>query len=359
MSSEIRGVRAVVRNRRVRLMDVAEAAGVSIATASHAIAGRPGVSEPVAERVREVARRLGYVADLNARALASGMSSVVGLIVHDVMDPYFAEMASSAIRQAAQHGLMVQICQTAADPEQELLQIRSLIGARVRAIIVAGSGVDNLPTYSQSHEELKSFENSGGRLVLVGRHFLSADSIRPENTEGARQLAEHIIGLSHTKVGVLVSDNAHTASVDRLTGIQQAFEAHGLGQDAIAICKIPFNRAGAYANTAAFVAKNPDVTALLCVTDGMASGVLRALRELGIRVPQDMSVTGFDDITVAADLNPALTTVRIPLDKIGELCIQFVLRSPTSRPRRKNLPCELVVRDSSAEPREGPIELRE
>lgn len=332
-------------------MDVAEAAGVSIATASHAIAGRRGVSEPVARRVREVANSLGYVADLNARALASGMSSTVGLIVHDVMDPYFAEMSSSAIREASRHELMVQICQTSADPDQELRQLRSLIGSRVRAIIIAGSGVDNIKTYSQSHNELKSFEESGGRLVLVGRHFLQADSIRPQNIEGARKLAEHVLSLGHSKIGVFVSNDNHTASVDRLEGIRQAVAAAASSDIELVVCPVAFAQAGTAQNTADFLKEHPDITALMCATDSMAIGALGALRDLRIRVPQDVSVTGFDDIMVAPELNPALTTVKVPLERIGELCIQFVMRQPAARPRRKLLPCDLVLRDSTAPPR--------
>src|SRR5687768_16556031 len=110
----------------VRLVDVAEQAGVSIATASRALSGANGVSEAVAEQVREVARDLGYVANMHARSLAGGASSSIGLIVHEIGDPYFSEIASGVLGVAAEQGLTVQICHAGRDPENELIQIRAL-----------------------------------------------------------------------------------------------------------------------------------------------------------------------------------------------------------------------------------------
>ena len=124
----------------LRLVDVAERAGVSLATASRALAGREGVSEEVAAHVRQVARRMGYVANVHARTLAGGATSTVGLIVHEIDDPYFSEIASGVIGVAAERGFSVQICHSGRDPHHELRQIRNLIAQRVGAIIVAGSG---------------------------------------------------------------------------------------------------------------------------------------------------------------------------------------------------------------------------
>ena len=124
-----------------RLQDVAEAAGVSIATASRSLSGATGVSEPVAERVRETARTMGYVVNLHARSLAGGASRSVGLLVHEIGDPYFSEIASGVLGVGAREGLTVQICHTGRDPERELAQLRMLIANRVGAIIIAGSGI--------------------------------------------------------------------------------------------------------------------------------------------------------------------------------------------------------------------------
>src|SRR5687768_9006928 len=125
---------------RLRLIDVAQRAGVSLATASRALAGRDGVSEEVANRVRQVSRELGYVANPFARTLAGGASSTVGLIVHQVDDPYFSEIAGGVIKLADEQNLLVQICHSGRDPAHELRQIRNLIAQRVGIILVAGSG---------------------------------------------------------------------------------------------------------------------------------------------------------------------------------------------------------------------------
>ena len=147
----------------VRLVDVAQRAGVSIATASRALSGSNGVSEAVADHVRQVATELGYVANVHARSLAGGASSSIGLIVHEIGDPYFSEIASGVLRIATQQGLIVQICHTGRDPDNELVQIRALVAHRVGGIIVAGSGFVDPELQARSKAELLAFRRSGGR----------------------------------------------------------------------------------------------------------------------------------------------------------------------------------------------------
>src|SRR5690242_9861700 len=143
---------------RLRLVDVAQRAGVSLATASRALAGRDGVSEEVAARVRSVSRELGYVANPFARTLAGGASSTVGLVVHQVDDPYFSEIAGGVIQLADQQGLLVQICHSGRDPDYELAQIRHLIAQRVGIIIVAGSGWRDARAEAETKVELSAFQ---------------------------------------------------------------------------------------------------------------------------------------------------------------------------------------------------------
>src|ERR687897_356544 len=151
----------------LRLIDVAERAGVSLATASRALAGRDGVSEQVANHVRQVSQELGYVANLHARTLAGGSTSTVGLIVHQIDDPYFSEIASGVLKVAGQQDLMVQICHTARDPQQELRQIRNLIAQRVGVLIIAGSGYVDPRLEAEAKAELSAFQDAGGRVAVI------------------------------------------------------------------------------------------------------------------------------------------------------------------------------------------------
>ena len=333
-----------------RLVDVAARAGVSIATASRSLAGREGVSEAVAAHVREVALRMGYVANVHARTLAGGATSTVGLIVHEIGDPYFAEIASGVIGVAAERGLTVQICHSARDPRNELHQIRTLIAHRTDAIIVAGSGYIEPEMQAQSNAVLTAFQETGGRVAVIGRHHLAADAVRPDNEAAGAAAAAHLLELGHRRIGIISGPPVLTTVADRLAGVGQALAAHGLTLDDMPMLHTDFTRNGGHSGAERLLAEHPDLTALIALNDLMAIGVLSVLRARGIAVPRQMSVAGIDDVAVAADLSPSLTTVRLPMTEMGELALTMALKPPSARRRRKNTGHELIVRDST-----GPV----
>ncbi|MEK8228252.1 LacI family DNA-binding transcriptional regulator [Oerskovia sp. M15] len=181
---------------------MAEAAGVSLATASRSLTGSVGVSEEVAAHVRVVAARLGYVANLHARTLAGGRTSVAGLIVYEIGDPYFAEIASGVIRVAGEHGWSVQISHTEREPIAEAQQIRIMRAHRVGAIVIAGSGYVDRAMEHESGLELSAFQESGGRVVVVGRHHLQSDAVLPDNEAAGESIAQHLLDLGHRRLAV-------------------------------------------------------------------------------------------------------------------------------------------------------------
>ena len=333
-----------------RLQDVAEAAGVSIATASRSLSGATGVSESVAERVREQARAMGYVVNLHARSLAGGATRSVGLLVHEIGDPYFSEIASGVLGVGAREDLTVQICHTGRDPERELAQLRTLIANRVGAIIIAGSGMVDPTVQALAKAELQAFRRSGGRVAVIGRHHLGVDAVLPDNTEGARSIAAHLLDLGHRRIAVAAGSRQLTTVADRITGVEEAFAAAGLDFAEAPVVEADFTRAGGKAAAEEILADHPGVTAVMALNDDMAIGVLSALRARGISVPGQVSVTGFDDVAVAGDLAPSLTTVRLPMGEMGEQALLLALKEPGSRPRRRHVGAELVVRDSTARP---------
>jgi LacI family transcriptional regulator len=333
-----------------RLQDVAEAAGVSIATASRSLSGASGVSQSVAERVRETARTMGYVVNLHARSLAGGATRSVGLLVHEIGDPYFSEIASGVLGVGAREGLTVQICHTGRDPERELAQLRMLIANRVGAIIVAGSGMVEPSLQAPAKAELAAYRRSGGRVAVIGRHHLGVDAVLPDNTEGARAVAQHLLDLGHRRVAVATGSRQLTTVADRITGVQAAFAAAGLDFADVPLVEADFTRAGGKVAAERILTDHPGVTAVLALNDDMAIGVLSTLRARGVSVPAEVSVTGFDDVAVAGDLAPSLTTVRLPMSEMGEQALLLALKGPSTRPRRRHVGAELVVRGSSARP---------
>ena len=332
---------------RLRLIDVAERAGVSLATASRALAGRDGVSEEVANRIRDISRELGYVANPYARTLAGGASSTVGLVVHQVDDPYFSEIAGGVIQVADEQSLLVQICHSGRDPDYELRQIRHLIAQRVGIIIIAGSGYSDLRIEAEAKAELSAFQGLGGRVAVIGRHALGVDAVLPDNEDGGRALGDHLVGLGHRRIAVAAGTPGLTTVADRLAGVAAALRAHGLSLDDLPVVHTDFTRDGGRAATEQILADHPDTTAIVALNDAMAMGVLSALRARRVGVPDRMSVVGFDDVSVAADLAPSLTTVRLPMTDMGRMALQLALKPRSARPRRRPTGHRLIVRDST------------
>lgn len=338
-------------DRTPRLLDVAQTAGVSLATASRALAGRDGVRPDLAERVRDAATALGYVPNAHARALAGATPAMVGLIVHDVADPYFAEIAKGVLRVADQHDLMVLIHQSERQPETELARIRSLRAHRVGSVVLAGSGYVEPAMEAAAAAELLAFRAAGGRVALVGRHHIPVDAVLPDNHAGGETIARHLVELGHRRIGIVAGPPELSTVSDRLAGVRDAVASAGLGPSTVTVEHDAFSREGGVVATRRLISRAADVTAIIAITDVMAIGALETLRVAGRSVPGDISLTGFDDVTVAADLAPALTTIRLPMADLGAMALELTLRAPAVRPRRRRTGHELVVRASTAPPR--------
>ena len=334
-----------VRSGQVLLSDVATAAGVSLATASRALNGQTGVGAELAEKVRVVARNLGYVPNVHARQLAGGTTSVIGLIVHEIDDPFFTEIAGGIVRSALAENLMVQVSHSGRDPEQELQEITTFVVQDVDGIIIAGSGYVDPAKEAGAKEVLRAYQQRGGRVAVIGRHHLGVDAVLPDNVAVGALAGQHLVELGHRDVLIASGSDQLTTIADRLTGICSAFQKVGVQPT---VLQESFSLSGG-ARIASRIG-DPDVrpTAILALSDLMAIGVLQELRRQGLRVPDDISVMGIDDITVAQSLAPALTTVAVPLNEMGEIAFSMVRKPSAARPRRRVLPAQLVVRESTA-----------
>ncbi len=332
----------------VRLSEVAAAAGVSIATASRSLRGLGGVSDPVAEKVRGIAEELGYVTNSYARTLAGGTTTIVGLILNQIDDPYFTEIAAGVVRTAEEAELTVQIGHSTRDPQRELKQIRSLVAQRARAIIIAGSGYTDAQRELQAKELLARYEAGGGRAAVIGRHFLGVDAVQPDNKGAAGMVARHLAELGHREVVVISGLASLTTVEDRQSEAIKVLTAGGAHPIVVAT-----DFTGHDAGEAAIAAldANPRATAVMALSDAMAISVLTAFRRSGIDVPGRVSVTGIDDVSVAELISPSLTTAAFPLSELGREALLLTTRPQATRPRRKLVPAELVVRESTAPPR--------
>ena len=330
---------------QVLLSDVAAAAHVSLATASRALNGQAGVGAELAERVREVARNLGYVPNLHARQLAGGTTSVIGLIVHEIDDPFFTEIAGGIVRSALAENLMVQVSHSGRDPKQELQEITTLVVQDVDGIIVAGSGYVDPAREARAKEVLRAYQQRGGRVSVIGRHHLAVDAVLPDNEKVGTLAAQHLVELGHRDVLVAAGSDQLTTIADRLSGVRSVFRKAGI-QATVVHDEFTLEGGARVAARIDELATRP--SAILALSDLMAIGVLQELRRHRMRVPEDISVMGIDDIKVAQSLAPALTTVAVPLTEMGEIAFSMLRKPSAARPRRRLVTARLVVRDSTA-----------
>jgi LacI family transcriptional regulator len=321
------------------LADVARRAGVSQATASRIINGSNKlVTEELRARVIRAVEELQYVPNAHAQLLARAQRTAVGVIVHDVSDPYFAEITRGLQRVATEHGRLVIICNSYRDPDRELEYVELLRAHQVAAIILAGSGYHDAAFTKSLNMKLEAYVRTGGRVSVIGRHELHGDSVMPDNETGGFLIGEEMFALGHKRVGVVAGPKVLTTTTDRLAGLRRAAREHGRVLPAKKIVYADFDA-------------NPDLTAIIALNDSMAIGVVSLLRSRGIAVPEQVSVAGFDDMPIARDVTPSLTTVRLPLADMGARAMSLALDATAgSEPRVERAEVEVVRRESSGPP---------
>jgi LacI family transcriptional regulator len=333
----------------VTLQDVASTAGVSLATASRALhSGTRVVRSELRERVLRAASDLGYTSHGPAQALARATTPVVGMIVHDVTDPYFSALAIGAMRVAHGSGLLVLVCNTFRDARLELDYLARLKAQRPRGVLLLASGFADREYQESLRREVDSLEALGGRVAFVSAHGLDADTVLPDHRGGGRLIAEHLVGLGHERIGVVSGPGNLLTSRERLQGLRDELRRAGRNLPPAQIVKSDFTRDGGRAATLDLMVRCPDLTAVVALNDMMAVGALAALRDdLRRSVPGDVSVVGFDDIALTEDVQPPLTTVHLPLEEIGEHGMRFLLDEQRGGIRTIRIPSHLVARASS------------
>lgn len=332
------------------LVEVARRAGVSPATASRILSGssKP-VSDTLRQRVLTAAAALQYVPNAHAQQLARAQPTAVGVIVHDVSDPYFAEITRGLQRVATDAGRLVFICNTYRDPLREREYVGLLHGHRTAAIVLAGSGHHDRRAAGGISARLRQYQRDGGRVTLIGRHPQHpGDAVLPDNEHGGYLAGRELYQLGHHRIGIIAGPRELTTTSDRLTGLRRAAREHGRSLPTRRVAYADFDRESGAAAAARLLDAEPELTALAVLNDTMAIGALAVARERGLDVPDRLSVIGFDDMPIARDLVPALTTVRLPLVEIGATAMRLALGPPSSAPRSVPVEATVVRRASTA-----------
>jgi LacI family transcriptional regulator len=334
------------------LADVARRAGVSLATASRALNGSATrqVGEALRARVQQAAADLDYSPNAQAQAMARGTTATLGLVVHDIADPYFAAIAAGVIEAAADRGLLVTVASTQRDPGTELRHVELLRQARAQAVVLAGSRLDDPALLDRMRSALRAFTRGGGRAACIGQDVLGVSTVVVENRLGASALAGALYRAGHRRFGVLAGPPTHLTARDRTEGFCYGLSELGAEPAAEHVVACEFTWDGAYAAMKELLAAgaDPAVDCVFAVTDVMALGALAALRDAGLRVPGDVGVAGFDDVPSLRDVVPPLTTVRLPMVGMGAAAVELALDGDPASPRRVPVRGEIVLRDSTA-----------
>ncbi len=338
---------------RVTLQDVANRAGVSLTTASRVLSDGPRrVGGQLASRVQQAAAELGYTANLQARAVATGQSSMVGVVVHDIADPYFSSIAAGLMDVAHPLRLLVCLSSTTEREAGEREYVALMRAQRARAVIIIGSRSNDQAMLAALRAEIAAFASSGGRVACIGQDLLGIDTILPENSAGAEALARALVVQGHRTFAVLAGPAGLLTAQDRLAGFLAGLAAWHVSVDPRFIVHGAFTRDGGYeamSTVLAMGAERPDC--VFAVNDVMAVGALARARAAGLSVPGDVGLAGFDDITTLRDVYPPLTTVRLPLARMGEMAARLVLTDASSgRARVVPVPGEVILRDSTLRP---------
>ncbi len=326
------------------IYDIAREANVSIATVSKVINGIGRVSDATRKRVLQIVADLNFEPNVVASALAGGNTRTIGLLLPDVNNPYFSEIVRGAEDEAFGRGYSVLICNTDHNAKKEHEYIRTLRQKQMDGIAIATGS-----TPAQTIEELVE-----GKIpvVLLSRSILGASvaTVAVDSYAGGRLAAEYLISLGHKAVGYLSEPLTVTSSVERLRGFQEVMDEHG--RTTVLSSDHGFGITTGQ-RMAAQLLSNPEITALFGANDQLAVGALQACREMGRKVPEQISVVGFDDTVFAKIVTPTLTTVAQPMYQMGAQTLRLLIEAiETGVQPTKSIvfPPELMIRESA-----GPI----
>lgn len=311
----------------VRLADVAQAAGVSSATASRVLNGSARVpAEGIAERVRAAAEQLGYFPNAQAQALARSSAGLVGLIVHDIADPYFSSIAHGVQHGLRGSGLRVMLSSTDRDGETELEAVRAFMSYRTDGIVLAGSrGIGGEEELAGA---LEVYQKNGGKVVIVGQPLPGTLGLYVDNRGAAAKLVSGLVELGHRRFIILLGDAELKTIQERKAGFFDGLTEAGL--EPMAVLSATFTRNGGLEAMTRHLGESAEdlgegQVCVLAANDVMALGALTAVRRAGLRVPEDVAVAGFDDISTLEDMVPSISTVHLPLSEMGERAGRMLL----------------------------------
>ena len=328
------------------MKDVAQRAGVSPSTVSHVINETRFVSQQLRDRVLRAMRELNYQPSAVARSLRTKRTQVVALVIPDITNPYFPEVARGVQDVAEENEYSVILCNTDRMRGRELRFLKALRGQRVDGLILNPSEVTS--------GDLQDLQDAQIPVVLIGSQIdhPNLDVVMVDNVQGAYDAVSHLFDLGHRRIGLIGGLRASSSGEQRFQGYIRALTDLGLPIDKEIITEERFTREGGYESMNCLLALQSPPTAVFASSDVMAIGALMAIQEKGLQVPDDVSLVGFDDIAEASTTTPKLTTIYQPKYQAGQVAAQLLFDriegAPPGERQKVVLSHQLVIRDSTA-----------
>jgi len=303
------------------MKDIARLAGVSLGTVSHVLNDSASVREPMRQRVLKAVEAIGYQPSQLARALRRDKTNMIGMIIPDITNPFFPAVVRGAEDVAFSNGFRLILCNTDNDHAKELVHLNELKTYLPSGLIVIPSN------FSELTAQAESYQRAGTGVVCIDRlpQNWSGDSVTADNEAGAYSAARCLLELGHTNLAVIMGPLHLTNAKERLGGFKRAVREANLPLSPEYIQETSFDKSGGHSKALVLLRLNPRPTAIFAGNDLIALGALLAIRELGLRCPEDVSIIGFDDLELAETTNPSLSSVSQSGYQLGTTAAKILL----------------------------------
>lgn len=308
------------------MQDVAHRAGVSLATVSRVVNETDyPVSESVRNRVLTAVEELNYVPNIQAQQLRTRSNNVIGLIVRDIADSYFGELARAVTERALELGFLSFVCNTGREPRNELRYHELLWQHRVRGIILAGGGMSTVAYRQMLERQAQRFKDHGMRIIALAPQGVEIRSVSVNYVEVAEMITHYVIARAHRSIALITGREDVVTCAEHLQGYKNALKEGGLPFREDLVVYSDFTEASGYKSMMELLSRNLSFSAVFCGSDTIAIGALQALSHKNRHVPRDVSVLSIGDLPQAQYTTPPLTTVRIPRRQMAEHAVNAII----------------------------------
>jgi len=328
----------------VTLKDIGKEVGVSATTVSRALNNKPDISYQVKQKIKEVAERLGYSPNALARSLKAKKTSSIGVLIADIADPFFAPIVKGIENTARQMGYSIILCDTGGEYEQEKLALQMMLEKRVDGLLITPSQTE--------YGDILELKRKKVPFVLLGRHFdlVETGYVITDEIKGAFSATDYLVKKGHKKILFINGPDYISSAKERLVGYKRALQEHAILFDKSLVREDALKMEDGYRIMKQILSSGTKFTAVFAYCDFVVLGIMQALEEAKLKIPEDIAIVGYDDVAFARFLQVPLTTVHIPKYELGKEAMKLLkkkIEGEIQEPQAVILETKLVIRKSA------------